>query len=188
MDADFLVAYVYGRHSVRDYFDRFVMESAFADAFAECLEVRRRCTVHLWSAFAELDASPRTDAFWAGSNMRTTFTKLRDFYTKQEPLASLDWTWRSFTISLCEGNADRFGAAAETLLRANELRMSEFLRLSLNLLYVSGWQTEQLAADVSVRMGMVDDARTSLLAIIDVGTPEHGEWARRVLEHVTGAA
>jgi hypothetical protein len=36
MDSDFLVAYVHGRHTVREYFDRFVRDPLFDAALADC--------------------------------------------------------------------------------------------------------------------------------------------------------
>lgn len=189
MDTEFLAEYVHGRHTVRDYFDRFVGEPVFDHAFAECPDVRSRCTEHLWSAFAELDAVPRTDAFWAGSNMRTTFGRVRDFYSKSEPLAEGDLKacWRSFAIALCHGDLDRFRLASEVLLRTGELSVSEFIPLSLNMLSVSGWDTDELAVEVPLRVGMAGATRNSLNAIIDGGPSEQAEWARKVLRRLLGA-
>src|SRR5262245_32147256 len=111
-DADFLVEYVHGQHGVRDYFDRFL---AGQFDFLEDPGLRARCAEHLWSAFAELEAVPRSDPFWAGSNLRTTFTKLREFYDARVPIdgSDIEHCWRSFAIVLCYGGLDRFKAASE---------------------------------------------------------------------------
>ena len=148
MDADFLVEYVRGRRTVREYFDLFVRDREFKSALAGCpVEFRDRCIGHLWSAFAELDAIPRTDPFWAGSNMRTTFTRLKD----REKAALIDANdvrrcWKSFVVALCSGDLDRFRRAAEALLRAAELDAADFVVTALNLRDVSGWDKDDLAA------------------------------------------
>jgi len=188
MDADFLTEYVHGRHAVRDYFERVLSEGAFELAFAGCPSLRRQCAEHLWSAFAELDAVPRTDSLWANSNMRPTFTKLRDFYRSLSTEASnLEHCWRSFTIALSAGDLDRFKRASEVLLCAGQLSISDFLRASFNLLGVSGWETDELAAEVPRCAGLVDAAKIQLKLVVESGAADQAEWAGKVLRRFAGA-
>lgn len=182
MDDDFVVEYVHGRHTTREYFDRFMMDGAFELAFAGCPTLQRECVAHFWSAFVELDAVPRTDALWARSNMRVTFTKVRHVYVSV-PIeeSNLEPCWRSFTIALCAGDIDLFGRASEVLLRAGQLSITDFVRTSFNLQGVSGWETDELAAEVPRRAGVADAARAPLNLIIERGPADQAEWAGKVL-------
>jgi hypothetical protein len=186
MDSDFLAEYVHGRRTVREYFDRFVGEPLFEAAFADCpAELRDRCIAHLWSAFAELDAIPRTDPVWAGSNMRATFSKLRD-HTKvvRADERDVERRWRTFVVSLCAGDLDLFRRASEALLRSGQLSVSVFVRTSLNLLDVSGWETDQLAADTLLQNDSAKEARSTLDDIIKKGGLERSLWAKKVLRRL----
>jgi len=188
MDADFLVEYVHGRHTVRDYFDRFMSDWPFEGAFSGCPELRSRCSEHLWAAFSELDAIPRADALWARSNMRATFSKLRDFdrvLSFEE--SNLPRCWRSFTIALCAGDVDRFKVVAGVLLRTGELSTSDFICSSFNMQSVSGWETHETAADVLHRAGMANAARERLNAIVEGRYVGDTDWAKKVLRLLEGA-
>ena len=189
MDSNFFVEYVHGRHTVREYFDRFVCDRMVDAAFADCpAELRDRCLVRLWSAFAELDAIPRSDPTWAGSNMRTTFSKLRA-RLKLVPVDEQDveGCWRSFVVALCAGDLDLFRQASKVLLRTRQLGASAFVRMSLNLLDVSGWETDELAADTLLQCDSANDARGTLDEIVKNGSVERPTWAKKVLHRLDGA-
>jgi hypothetical protein len=184
-DSDFLVEYVHGRHTVREYFNRFVGERLFDAAFADCpTELRDGCVAQLWSAFAELEAIPRTDPLWAGSNMRPTFSKLRE-RVKVVPIDERDVErcWRTF-VALCAGDLEPFRRASEVLLRSGQLSASAFVRTSLNLLDVSGWETDELAAATLLQCGSANDARSTLDDIIENGSLERPRWAKKVLRRL----
>jgi hypothetical protein len=165
MESDFLVEYVHGRHTVREYFERFVRERLFDAAFAIA----------------------RTDPVWVGSNMRATFSKLRD-QVKAAPVDERDveQCWRTFVVALCAGDLEVFRRASEVLLRTGQLSVSAFVRTSLNLLDVSGWETDELAVDTLLRCDAANDARSTLDDIIKNGSLERARWAKKVLRRLGG--
>jgi len=189
MDSEFLAEYVHGRHTVREYFDRFIREPLIEAAFADCsAEFRSRCTSRLWMAFAQLDAIPRSDPFWAGSNLRTTFGKVCDHQRLTPPEDSdVEGSWASFVIALCSGDCDVFRNASEVLLRGGRIGVGNFLRTSLNLRDVSGWDTDELAASLLLRLELGTEARTTLDDIIEHGSTDRSMWATKVLQRVARA-
>jgi len=180
MNDEFIVAYVHGRHTVRDYFERFIVE--VRGPFAGCPELWRQCREHLWSAFMALDQVPRTDSFWRGTNMRTTFTKVRDFYWLRVPFDEDDRgrCWRMFTVAACDGSLNSFGRAAEPLLRFSELGVGDFVRMALNLCWASGWSTEEFAAEILLRVGRGAEAGPTLDDISQNGGVDQAQWAAKV--------
>jgi hypothetical protein len=187
MNAEFLAEYVHGRRTLREYFDRLVAEPAFAAAFEGCPEMGVRCAAHLWEALSNLDAIPRTDPFWSGSNMRATFTKVREYDLKTEgsQAQAIDLSWRSFVIAAFAGDVDRFGRTSELLIRAGAMRPTEFVRLALNQASVSGELTDELAAEMLMRLKVTDVARESLNAIARSGSSHATDWASKVLGRVS---
>ncbi len=113
MNDDFVIEYIHGRHSVRDYFDSLVSDGSLDHAWAGCPELAAACREHLWSAFAEVDAIPRGDVFWRNSNMRITFTKVGDFYVKNaDPqLRDPKGAWQAFAVAVCRGHSYERSAA-----------------------------------------------------------------------------
>jgi len=190
MDSDFLADYVHGRRTVREYFDRLVRDPLFDAAFADCpAELRDQCIAHLWAAFAELDSVPRTDPVWAGSNMRATFSKLRDqVRVGRVDEGDVERYWRRFVVALCAGDLDLFRPASEALLRTGQLSVSMFVRTSLNLLDVSGWETDELVADTLLKSDSVKEARSTLEDLIKKGALGRPLWAKKVLRRLGEAS
>ena len=183
MDSEFLAEYVHGRHTIDDYFERFVHGGCFDTALAECAtNVRDRYRAALRSAFARLDTVPRTDPLWARSNNRVTFTKL---YERLElPRIDdddLESCWMAFVIALCMGDVERFERASGVLLRASQLQVSEFLRIALNLSYVSGWETEDVTARIVVGLGVGEAARRALEDITKQAPLDGSLWGEDVV-------
>jgi hypothetical protein len=190
IDSDFLAEYVHGRHTTDDYFERFVQDRLYGVALADCsAELRRRCSSALRSAFARLDALPRTDPVWVGSNNRPTFTKLRE----QSQLARIDEgdvesCWGSLVVALCSGDLERFGRASEALLRTRQLPLPDFLHASFNLREVSGWDTDELVAGILAGLDMTAPARTALDDLTKQSSPDRSSWATNVLRRLGAAA
>jgi len=189
IDSEFLAEYVHGHHTTDDYTDRFLHDGVFEAAFADCpTELRERSSAALQSAFLRLDAIPRTDPLWAGSNDRPTFTKLREHEKSAEiDDRHLESCWSSFVIAMCSGNLDRFQRASDVLLRTGQLGVSDVLRASFNLLAVSGWETDELAAGILVRHVMGAAARAALGDIGKNSSPDGSLWAGRVLRRLGDA-
>jgi hypothetical protein len=186
MDSDFLAEYVHGRHTVDDYFDRFVREVEFkaaVDGFST--DLRNRCSAALRSAFARLDALPRTDPLWARSNNRATFTKLREH---PELLGTddsdLESCWGSFIIALCSGHPERFGAASEVLLRTRQLQVTDFLLASYNLHGKSGDEAEDVTAVALARLDLGAVARSELYTLTWDPSRDRSLWAEKILERL----
>jgi hypothetical protein len=189
MDSEFLTEYVHGRHTTADYFDRFVHDGTFKAALADCpTDLRDRCSTTLRLAFARLDAVPRTDPLWAGSNNRATFTKLRErLGLRRIDDTDLESCWMSFVIALCSGDLDRFDRASAVLLRIGQLRVADFLRAAFNLSAVSGWETDDLTARIVVGLDLRADARAALHDITGKAPHDRSLWAEKVLRRLAGA-
>jgi hypothetical protein len=122
----------------------------------------------------------------AGSNMRPTLSKLRE-QVKLVPVDNRDIErcWRTFAVALCAGDLDLFRRASEVLLRTGQLSVSAFVRTSLNLLDVSGWETDKLAADMLLQCDSANDAHSTLDDIIKTnGSLERPQWAKKVLRRL----
>jgi hypothetical protein len=183
MNIDFVVEYVHGRHTMRQYFARLVEESKIGAAYVDCGQLCARCLVHLWAAFVELDSIPRTEPVWANTNLRTTLTKVSEFYRDRVPIEDDDLPrcWRSFALALFCGNTDRFERAGEVLLRAGQLGVPDFVRAAPHVAELSGWETDRLAVDLLVRLGLVAEGREALTEILKEGSADRHDWARKVL-------
>jgi HEAT repeat protein len=114
--------------------------------------------------------------------MRTTFTKLSPFFARRVLLddGDIEHCWRVFAVALCGGQLEVFGRATLVLLRADELAVRDFVRISLNLVNSSGWDTSTHVADTLVRIGAAA-ARSALVELRDTGAPDESAWAAKIL-------
>jgi len=186
MTDDFVVEYIHGRHSVRDYFDSLVSDGSLDHAWAGCPELAAACREHLWSAFAEVDAIPRGDVFWRNSNMRTTFTKVGDFYVRSADAQLRDpkGAWQAFAVAVCRGHASLFFRAATVLCHAEQLDVAPIIRLSFNVVATSGWDTDEPLARTLVELNGVGSARAYLEELRGSDVDYLPEWAAKVLQRL----
>lgn len=184
-DDDFIVEYVHGKHSVRDYFDR-TAGGWLREACRGVPEMERRCREHLLGALTDLDRLPRSHPFWRGSNMRATLTKLGDFYGRPgAPGDALpDAAWKSLAVSLQRGHRRLYMRACRMLWSAGELEVDWLLATSANLMGVSGYDTVNMTARLVRSFGLREGARARLLAMAQVPPRWHARWAERILRRL----
>ena len=189
MNDDFVIEYIHGRHSVRDYFDSLVSDGSLDHAWAGCPELAAACREHLWSAFAEVDAIPRGDVFWRNSNMRTTFTKVGDFYVKNaDPqLRDPKGAWQAFAVAVCRGDSSLFLRAATVLYRCGQLDVAPIIRLSFNVVATSGWDIDEALANALVELNAMGSAHAYLEELKGSDVSYLPEWAAKVLRRLPAA-
>jgi len=187
MNDDFVVEYIHGQHTLREYFDRLFPEVSLDHAWAGCPELAAACREHLWAGFAQVDAIPRSDVFWRNSNMRTTFTKVGDFYVKNadSQLRDPKGAWQAFAVAVCRGDASLFFRAATVLYRFGDLDLAPVIRLSFNIVATSGWETDEPLANTLAELNVVGSARAYLEKLTGSGVNYLPEWA--TMETPTGS-
>lgn len=185
-DGDFLVEYVHGKHTFRDYFERFFDVDTFGDVCEGCPELAAALHKHLLTAFEILDALPRTDPFWAGSNFRTTVAKVETFFSTR-PVATAQDAWPALAVGLLRPDLGMLSCAAEVLFPAGELGAADLVRTFYNAFVVPGGDVDEQFTELAIRLVAVDEFRLHLGQLATSAPAELAEWAANVSRRLAGA-
>ena len=184
---DFLVEYVHGRHDAREYFDRVVDGRGFEEACRGVVGMAVRCRAHLRAALQDLDGLPRSDPFWLGTNMRTTFTKLARYHGQLRTADFVDGAaaWKTLAVALWFGHRRMYIRACKALHRYEGVEVHWLIRTSMNMAAISGAQTVNVAARLIGTFGLADAASDVLDHLKRSASQSEASWAARVLRRLT---
>lgn len=168
---------------LQDYFERALGDSCLKDVDPSGDDVRARALHAVWDGLERLDALPRSDPFWRGSNGRATVGKLHEFCCRllaDDPRdARALWTSAGMELWWC---SNEFGMIAWSGLHELELLDPRWpVQAALNLQWSSGVISVRGLASFLDRHGLWAQAMPCLDEMIQSKETFARSWAREVV-------
>lgn len=137
--------------------------------------------IHCIQAFTRLDALPRDDPFWNGTNRRPTQYKLYDFCQKDlaDNPDDIDTVWRRAAVEIVLGYSYD-PATWEKLINAGQVDAGWLLYAALWGECGGSYDTVDRAVASLKKLGLSESVRPTLERLIGSGIEHVSKWAGRV--------